>query len=133
MNARYLAWVLMGAALAIVGPACVGAGPNSNDTGKEESSEDVSIGDVAQADTYISCAGLDRVSCMIKCAEAGAPCRAQRIHPYRSEAGVGPLVACKTGTLSQTCTYRYANGDQCTAVLPLGIPFLCNYGGGWIP
>ena len=140
--------------MALLGPGCFGAADEpdessaqaptigtqssaeavkTDETGEEVSGERERTGEVAQADTVINCTGKNNVDCMMMCAEAGATCRPARLHPYRTEAGIGNLVACKTGTPTHTCSYRYGNGDKCTVVMPLGVPFLCDYGGGWIP
>jgi hypothetical protein len=79
--------------------------------------------------TLINCRGMDYMTCMFKCAEAGVSCAARYPHPYKSDAGIGDLYACKTGTPTSVCSYYYTNGDECAIILPLRLP-LCVYMGG---
>ena len=64
----------------------------------------------------ISCKGLDVVDCMIRCGEAGIPCRPQLRHPYKSEAGNGDLYRCAEWGGKNSCSYHYENGDSCAVV-----------------
>ena len=84
----------------------------------------------APADTWINCRGMNPVDCMMKCGQAGAACTPIRKHPNKPEAGIGELYMCKNGGLTSTCSYHYANGDECVWFRPFGWFPICVYVGG---
>jgi hypothetical protein len=79
------------------------------------------------ADAWLNCKGLDAIGCMRKCADAGASCASGLPHPYKPEVGLGDLYRCKTGVPTHTCSYYYANGDECVYFSPFGMVPWCVY------
>lgn len=85
------------------------------------------------ANAYINCKerGLDAFACSMVCGEVGAACGPISAHPKKSGQGTGQLVRCKNGWPSYTCTYAFANGDECARnVTPLASLWICAYPGG---
>lgn len=95
-----------------------------------EATEDEAVAEDAQELKWlVSCRKLDRVECMIKCAEAGVPCRPSHDHPYKRDAGDGNLVGCIKEP-KEICVYHYpSNGDGCFIARATGRAF-CVYVGG---
>ncbi|WP_437276167.1 hypothetical protein WME90_33655 [Sorangium sp. So ce375] len=90
--------------------------------------EPVAVG-AQELDWWVHCKNLDSVECMIKCAEAGVPCRPSYKHPYKDNAGNGDLTGCIKKP-KEVCVYHYSsNGDGCFLVRNTGRAY-CVYVGG---
>ncbi|MDB4933081.1 MAG: repeat protein, partial [Labilithrix sp.] len=72
--------------------------------------------------------GVGPLECSMQCHALGATCQATAPHPHGPH-GPGGLVGCKGGWPTNTCSYRYDNGDVCTFFRPGGFA-LCDKGGG---
>jgi hypothetical protein len=82
-----------------------------------------------QADPQHHCAVPASDACVAQCNSIGASCVHHAYHPYSPSSGIGDLYWCKGGWPTWTCSYKYANGDNCTWIYPMGTP-LCLYQGG---
>lgn len=82
-----------------------------------------------QADPQHRCAVPASDACVQHCASIGAYCVHRADHPRSPSSGVGDLYWCKGGWPTYTCSYKYANGDNCHWIYPLGTQ-LCLYQGG---
>jgi hypothetical protein len=105
------------------------------DTAEEEASpvdtteEEAVAADAQELRWLVNCRKLDRAECMIKCAEAGVPCRPSYKHPYKRNAGNGNLTGCIKKP-KEICVYHYpSNGDGCFVVRKTDRAY-CVYVGG---
>ncbi|XXY53424.1 hypothetical protein WME91_20035 [Sorangium sp. So ce269] len=106
----------------------------ANTAGEEESpasttNEESSGVSAQELNWVVACKKRDPVECMIRCAEAGVPCRPSYKHPYKSNAGNGNLTGCIKKP-KEVCAYHYpSNGDGCFVTRGTG-RVICMYVGG---
>ncbi len=113
MHARYIAaWVPVLGLLALLAPACVVTVDSAAPEEVLAETQQSAVEDPIDVTARFMCTGLDVVECMIKCADAGTPCRPRREHPKNDAAGKGDLYACRT-SYPRSCDYQYSNGDRC--------------------
>lgn len=84
----------------------------------------------APRDQWVNCKGMNNVDCMMKCAMIGVSCVPIQRHPRKANVPPGELFACKNGTPTSVCSYRYTNGDVCVEFKPFGMLPWCIYEGG---
>lgn len=77
----------------------------------------------------LHCAVPGSTACVEQCEAIGAYCVHLAKHPYSPSSGTGELYWCKGGSPTWTCSYQYANGDNCTRIYPF-TTWLCRYTGG---
>lgn len=85
--------------------------------------------DDAEPAAEVRCAVPASDACVTQCEAIGAYCVHYAKHPYSASSGVGELYWCKGGSPTWTCSYNYANGDNCTRIYPIG-SWLCRYVSG---
>jgi len=86
-------------------------------------------GEEVPAGAEVRCVVPGSEACVEQCSAVEAYCIPRAVHPYSPSTGTGDLYWCKGGWPSYTCSYQYANGDNCTLLYPLG-KWFCLYDGG---
>ena len=81
------------------------------------------------AASEVRCASPGSSACVDQCEAIEAYCVHRAVHPYSPSSGFGDLYWCKGGSPTWTCSYQYANGDNCTVIRPFST-WLCRYAGG---